>query len=106
MSASAQPPGGDAPSDLQPLEHDLPPRARSIGIVAWCSFLAAGAGTTVFFAYLDPAAFPLGEVPSWWQGRHAVYALGFFFFWLLAAGSSALTLYMLRTERPGPGGKG
>jgi hypothetical protein len=39
-----------------------------------------------------------GLVPAWWTSRHTVYAIGFFFFWAIAAAASALTLYMAQTE--------
>jgi hypothetical protein len=80
-------------------EHELPLRARTAGVVIWCSFLAAAGGTTVLFAFLDPGAFQRGAVPDWWTDRRAVYALGFFFFWLVAACSAALTIYMAHTDR-------
>lgn len=72
---------------------ELPPHARTLGVVAWCSFLVAGAATMVLFAFLDPAVLP------WLLTRHAVYALGFFFFWMVAALAAALAIYMARTER-------
>jgi hypothetical protein len=76
----------------------LSARARSIAVVTWCSFLAAAAGTMVCFALLDPHAVSRGVVPAWWTSRHTVYAIGFFFFWAIAAAASALTLYMAQTE--------
>lgn len=85
-------------SEHESAGHELPQRARSAGVIAWCSFLAAGVATTVVFAFFDPATVPAGDVPGWWQSRRAVYAVGFFFFWCVAALSAALTLYMLRTE--------
>ena len=73
---------------------------RHLGVLLWCSFLAACAATMVAFALVDPDAMRgHGEVPHWWTTRMTVYALGFFFFWIIAALSSALTVYMLRTER-------
>lgn len=89
----------DAVSDTPPPEHELTPRARTIGVVTWCSFLAAAGATTVLFAFLDPSAFQNGDVPHWWTNRRTVYALGFFFFWLVAASSAALTIYMAHTDR-------
>lgn len=78
---------------------ELGARARAAGIVLWCAFLAAAAATMVCFAFLDPEALRIGDAPGWWSDRPTIYALGFFLFWLTAAGSSALTLYLLRTER-------
>jgi hypothetical protein len=80
---------------------ELPARARTVGVVVWCSFLAASGATMVLFAFLDPSALGRGEVPEWWMSRHTVYALGFFFFWLIAACSAALATYMARTDRSG-----
>jgi hypothetical protein len=79
---------------------DLPPRARSIGVVAWCSFLAASAGTAVTFAFVDPGALPAVLLPPVLSNPLAVYALGFFFLWAVCAAASALTIYMAHTERP------
>jgi hypothetical protein len=87
--------GNDASSELGE-------RARSFGVVGWCSFLAASAATMVCFALLDPEALPAGEAPSWWTGRMAVYAFGFFFLWAVAAASAALTLYMTKTPPARP----
>ena len=88
-------PGGSGAA--QAPRHDLSPRSRRVGIVVWCSFLAAGAGTTVTFAFLDPAMIPLEAVPLFWQNRLSIYAIGFFIFWMMSALSAALTLYMVRT---------
>jgi len=99
------------PRAREPLQHDasarreLSPSARTVGVVAWCSFLAAAGATTLMFAVLDPSAFQKGEVPEWWTNRHTVYALGFFFFWLVAACSAALALYMAHTDKPQSNGE-
>lgn len=88
----------------QEVRRELPPRARTIGVIVWCSFLAASGATMIVFAFLDPNAFAQGVVPAWWSGRHAVYAIGFIFFWLVAACSAALTIYIAHTDRPARGG--
>lgn len=80
-------------------DRDLSQRAQGIGIIVWCSFLAAAAATTVAFAMLDPQSLALGSPPAWWTSRLAVYAIGFFFFWAIAAIASVLTLLMLSTRR-------
>lgn len=69
---------------------DLSPRARTVGVVVWCSFLAACGATAILFALFDPVML--------WQGgdRRTTYALGFFFFWAVAAISAALSTYMAR----------
>jgi hypothetical protein len=75
---------------------ELPPRVRVAALVAWCSFLVASVATMICFAYVDPeSALASGMAPSWWS-RRAVYAAGFFGFWLSCAGASALTLFMAR----------
>lgn len=86
--------GGD---ESEP-RHDLPPLARDVILVLWCSFLAASTAITVFFAFVDPAQLPVEPIPMFWQSRPARYALGFFLFWGMAALAAALTLYMVRTE--------
>lgn len=80
------------------MNHDLSPRAQSFGMILWCSFLTAAAATMFAFAMLDPRGVAQGFPPSWWTTRLTVYAIGFFFFWAIAAGASALTLYMLSTR--------
>ena len=74
-------------------------RARTIAVVAWCSFLAASGGTMVLFAFLDPWNVEPGSIPPWWTSRHAVYALGFFFVWIVGACASSLAIYMAHTDR-------
>jgi hypothetical protein len=84
---------------------DLSRRAQIIGIVGWCSFIAAGAFTTVLFAFLDPIELPPNV--TWWNSRPAVYTAGFFFLWSLAAASSALAVYLSRlAEASGKRGSG
>lgn len=71
---------------------ELSPRARAVGVVVWCSFLAACGATMVFFGLLDPLIL--------WNGdRRTAYALGFFFFWAVTACAAALAVYMARTGR-------
>ncbi len=63
--------------------------------ILWPAFLLACATELLVFALVDP-----GDLH--WRGeaiglsRQAVYTLGFFVFWLLAMGSSALTLLLTR----------
>jgi hypothetical protein len=80
------------------MDSDLSPRAQRVGIILWCSFLTAAAATMFAFAMLDPRSMAQGFLPSWWTTRLTVYAVGFFFFWAIAAGASTLTLYMLATR--------
>ena len=78
---------------------ELTTRSRSIALVGWCSFLAASVATMFCFAFLDPLAVHDCEVPDWWSTRLHVYAVGFFFFWLIAVIAAGLAVYMTRTER-------
>jgi hypothetical protein len=79
--------------------HDLTPRARDVGVVAWCSFLAAGAGAMTLFAFVDPGQLQLEGLPGLWRNRLALYAIGFFVLWGMSALAATLTLYMVRTSR-------
>jgi hypothetical protein len=101
MNSRTQPHDADKESPAR----ELTPRARTVGVVIWCSFLAAAAGTMVLFALVDPSAVEPGITPPWWTTRHTVYALGFFFFWIVAAASAALAIYMAHTERPPDGSR-
>jgi hypothetical protein len=74
---------------------------HALGMVLWCSFLAACVATMLFFAAIDPQAIESGEAPHWWSGRLRVYALGFFYFWFVAAIAAALTRFMDCTARTG-----
>jgi len=64
----------------------------------WPGFLVAGIAEVVFFSLVDPLDLRLlsdyHELP-----RLGIYSLGFFFFWAIAAGSSALSLYLGRRSR-------
>ncbi|HUL94085.1 MAG TPA: hypothetical protein VLV56_17245 [Burkholderiales bacterium] len=67
---------------------------RAIWIL-WPSFLVAAAAEMVFFALFDP-----GELTFFGRplelSRTAVYSIGFFLFWGLAAVSSWLSMYLAR----------
>jgi hypothetical protein len=65
---------------------------RALMWILWPSFLMAGAASAVVFALVDPLDVAIfGYIRL---ERDFLYAAGFFFFWLVAAGSSALTLFM------------
>ena len=70
--------------------------AQRIMWVLWPSFLVAAAATGVFFSLFDPQEF-------WLLGEHleisrlGAYTLGFFGFWCVGIGSSALTLFLAVT---------
>jgi hypothetical protein len=76
--------------------HELSPRVRLIGVTVWSSFLAACIGTMFFFAFIAPEEL-LGEpYDGHAPDRLGIYTMGFLGLWLLAALSSALTLYLNR----------
>jgi hypothetical protein len=86
------------------------PRARRgwlIGTVLWPSLLAACLASLLFFAAVDPLLLR-DAGPQLFDGlsREGGYALGFFFFWFIAACASALSLYLARRPStqatPGP----
>ena len=77
-------------------------RARRIdlGLVLWTSFLAACAASLLFFDVVDPALLQdAGPRVFAHLDREAGYALGFMFFWGIGAIASALSVYLMRTER-------
>jgi hypothetical protein len=82
------------------------PRLRQdVAIVAWPSFLVASVATMVCFAFIDPVLIGHDDYPPpAFATRMSGYAIGFFFFWLISALSSLLTLYLARTARPEPTG--
>jgi hypothetical protein len=62
--------------------------------IVWPAFVAAAIAEFCFFAFVDPQVL-------YWMGLpvkfsvSATYSLGFLFFWLICAGSSVLTYWML-----------
>ena len=76
---------------------------QDVAIVAWPSFLVASVATMVCFAFIDPVLVGHDDYPPpAFATRMSGYAIGFFFFWLISALSSLLTLYLARTARPEP----
>ena len=72
---------------------------RDVAVVLWPSFLAAAVMTMFFFAVFDPVDIGEGTALADVIANHnAGYALGFFFFWAFTTLSSALSLYLVRTE--------
>ena len=63
--------------------------------VLWPSFIVGGIAEGIFFTLFDPMDLHLFGEPLA-LGRTAVYTIGFFAFWLLAAGSSAFTCFLQR----------
>jgi len=71
--------------------------AKQLIFILWPSFIVAGIATGVFFTLFDPMDLQFFGVPIE-ASRTAVYSLGFFAFWALAAASSALTCFFQRTS--------
>jgi hypothetical protein len=71
----------------------------------WPSFVVAGIAQGIFFTLFDPTDLTLFDA-SIDASRTAVYSVGFFAFWALAAASTALTCFFQRTSteinRPRP----
>jgi len=66
---------------------------RSLMWILWPSFLMAGVASGVVFAFIDPLDVAIfGYIRP---DREMLYAIGFFFFWLIAALSSVLSIFMM-----------
>ena len=87
-------------SPQQPPEPERRGWGVDIGLVLWPSFLASCAASLLFFAAVDPALLrDAGPRLLADLDREAGYALGFIFFWVVGAIASALSVYLIRTER-------
>lgn len=64
--------------------------------ILWPSFIVGGIAETVFFTLIDPQELYLLGEPVHWSAT-AVYSVGFFMFWAIAAASSAFTCFLQRT---------
>lgn len=73
--------------------------ARVAAIIVWSSFLAAAIATMFCFAFVDPTALAAGEPPAWWGPRMHVYAIGFFFFWLVGACAATISWSLANARR-------
>jgi hypothetical protein len=82
---------------------DAPPTlsrpARIAITIAWSSFLAAALATMFCFAFIDPNALADGNPPQWWGPRMHVYALGFFFFWVVGAVAATISWSLANARR-------
>ena len=74
-------------------------RAQNIAAILWSSFLAAGVGTAVFFAFVDPVELGLIISGAYEFSILAGYAIGFFFFWFICGIASLLAVFLIRTSR-------
>jgi len=71
------------------------PTIQKLIAVLWPSFLTAGLATILFFTAFDPVL--IVQVSGYGDiSRLGGYTIGFFMFWLLTAGSCALTCYFQR----------
>ncbi len=87
-------------SPQQPPEPERRGWGVDVGLVLWPSFLAACVASLLFFAAVDPALLrDAGPRLFADLDREAGYALGFIFFWVIGAIASALSVYLIRTER-------
>lgn len=70
---------------------EIPPGQRIISVL-WPSFITSGIATGLFFTAFDPQELVIlsGQLEI---GRLAAYSIGFFLFWLLTAGTCALSCY-------------
>jgi hypothetical protein len=87
-----------------PEQQDLPaapwsPRAQVLAAVLWPSLLAASFATMLFFAYVDPESLQDAPAADVETARMTAYGITFFFFWLIAALSSAVSVYLLHSSR-------
>ncbi len=89
--AGASPPGS---LDTAP---EWTTRQQDMANVLWASFLAACVASVVFFAMVDPLELAAISTPMLEISRMAGYAIGFFFFWGIAALASTVTSFMVRT---------
>ncbi len=63
--------------------------------ILWPSFIVGGIAEGVFFTLIDPQELYLFGEPVHWS-KTAVYSVGFFLFWIVAAASSAFTCFLQR----------
>jgi len=78
---------------------------QDVAIVVWPSFLVAAVATMICFAFIDPMLVGHDDYPPpAFASRETGYAIGFFFFWLISALASLLTLYLARTAVRRPRG--
>jgi hypothetical protein len=71
--------------------------ARRLMWVLWPAFLVAGVAEAVFFSVFDPFDLHFFGAPLE-MSRSAIYTMGFFAFWAFAITSSALTVFLERSQ--------
>jgi hypothetical protein len=70
--------------------------AQRLMWILWPGFVMAGVAELVFFALVDPQDLHFFGQPLE-MSRTAIYSLGFFCFWALMSGTSALTCWLQRS---------
>jgi hypothetical protein len=81
-----------------PTVSDLGANYKCAVWIVWPGFIVAAVAELVFFSIFDPFDLHFFGAPLDWS-RQAIYTLGFFGFWGLAAASSALTFVLTRAGR-------
>ncbi len=74
-------------------------KARILGAILWPSFFAAGIGTMMLFAFLDPLDVAELIHPGAEVGREYGYTVGFLLFWTMNASACAFSWLLLRPGR-------
>lgn len=79
------------------------PSGLDVALVLWPAFFAACLASLLFFAAVDPLLLR-DAGPRLFAGidRDGGYALGFLFFWGVGTLASALSVFLIRSRRPGP----
>tara|TARA_R110002167_G_scaffold180956_7_gene381171 strand:- start:233 stop:550 length:318 start_codon:yes stop_codon:yes gene_type:complete len=68
---------------------------RSIGVMAWITFMFAGIASVLFFATFDPTS--LGKLATFtvnWSAQ-AIYTVGFLLFWLFGFITTSTSVILL-----------
>ena len=72
---------------------------QNLVAILWPSFLAAVVASGIFFSHVDPLDLDDVSTPIATFSRLGGYTIGFFFFWIVCAFSSALSVLLIRTSR-------
>ena len=89
----------DEEDDTQSNSRPWTQRMQEIAAILWPGFLAACAGTMLFFAFVDPEDLERALERPITLSRMSGYGIGFFFFWLISVISSAMSVYLVTTAR-------
>jgi hypothetical protein len=68
---------------------------RSIGVMAWVSFMFAGLATMLFFATFEPLSLISLTTFSLSWSAQAVYTVGFMLFWIFGFMTTVLSVILL-----------